>query len=304
MSLTKKLAIKTPSAEQVLTPKWATDSNIHLSVKRDDLIHPVISGNKWRKLKYALIEAEKHKVKHIGSFGGGFSNHLHALGFCCHQLNIQLTAIVRGDYSHNLTPMLQDLMSWKTDIQYVDKATYSKRNDTEYLQTIKQNSADVLIIPEGGSQQQALRGVKEIVSELTHNYDYIMAPVASGGTLAGLINGVAKYCPNTKIIGVGVLKGQGYLEELVHTLLPAEIKNTANWRINHDYHFGGYAKSNNELNQFCEAFFQQTQVQIEPVYSGKLMFAIQALASQGFFPTNSRVLALHTGGLQGARQKN
>lgn len=321
MSLTAKLNIQTPSPEQVISPHWEAlqeSQGIQISVKRDDLIHPEISGNKWRKLKHALVPAIAANTKHIISFGGGFSNHIHALGYCCHQLNIHFTAIIRGDYSKNPSPMLQDLVSWKANIQYVDRNTYQQRTDPSYLQTLQQQYPNALLIPEGGSQLQALKGVAEIVDELREPYDYIVAPVASGGTLAGLItalspclsscltSGLTKK-PKTsacKVLGIGVLKGEGYLEQLVSDLLADSLANnqqTQNWQINHDYHFGGYAKSSNELKQFCRDFQQQTQINIEPVYSGKLFFALRNLIAKGYFPKGSRILALHTGGLQGAR---
>ncbi|WP_428982841.1 1-aminocyclopropane-1-carboxylate deaminase/D-cysteine desulfhydrase [Paraglaciecola aquimarina] len=270
-----------------------------LTVKRDDLIHPIISGNKWRKIKYQLLDAVQNNNQHVISFGGGFSNHLHALAYCCQQLGIKFTAIVRGDYSQNLTPMLQDLIAWRSDIRYVNKITYQARNGS-YLQTLKQEFPQSIIVPEGGSSQYALQGVGEIINELHDEYDYIIAPVASGGTLAGLINRVSEQSLSTKILGIGVLQGKGYLEELVNELLPTN--NHANYLVNHDYHFGGYAKKTVELVDYCEKFFQQNKIAIEPVYSGKLFFAIQQLIAQNYFPTESRILALHTGGIQGTRK--
>lgn len=301
-SLTAQLNIATPSAETAIHTDWANQNGITLSVKRDDLLHPVISGNKWRKLKYALKAASKAKVQHIISFGGGFSNHLHALGYCCHHLGIQLTAIVRGDYSLNPTPMLLDLKNWQTNIQYVDRKTYQQRSELDYQQSLQQQYPGASIIPEGGSQLLAIRGVSEIIDELSDSYDYIVAPVASGGTLAGLSSAIGKNktFSNCQILGIGVLKGQGYLEQLVDDLLEVDSSQT-NWQINHDFHFGGYAKSTNELRLFCQDFYQQTTIPIEPVYSGKLFWAIRALLKAGYFPKNSRILALHTGGLQGAR---
>jgi 1-aminocyclopropane-1-carboxylate deaminase len=278
--------------------EWPGAGNYQITLKRDDLLHPVISGNKWRKLKFALLEAQQNQIKHIISFGGGFSNHLHALGYCCQQMNIRFTAIVRGDYSGNPSPMLQDLVSWGAQLRYVDRSTYKLRDQPEYLTNLQQRYSEATIIPEGGSQALALKGVSEIISELEGNYDYIMAPVGSGGTLAGLIN---QSQPSTKIIGIAVLKGKDYLESLVNQLLPAAAKDKSNWQINHDYHSGGYAKTNSELKAFCENFLQQTDIHIEPVYSGKLFFALKDLIAKQEFPEGSKILALHTGGLQGAR---
>lgn len=301
-ALTTQLAINTPSPESIIQPDWAAKLGITIAVKRDDLLHPVISGNKWRKLKHALILAVDANTQHIISFGGGFSNHLHALGYCCHKLNIHFTAIVRGDYSQNPSPMLQDLVRWNTTIQYVDRRTYQQRGEPDYLDMLKQPYPGALIIPEGGSQRQALQGVEDIIQELQAQYDYILAPVASGGTLAGLIQGATKHPKqhDCQILGIGVLKGEGYLEQLVRDLLN-EDDHTKNWLINHHYHFGGYAKSSHELAGFCGDFCQQTGINIEPVYSGKLFFALRDLMRKEYFAPKSRILALHTGGLQGAR---
>jgi 1-aminocyclopropane-1-carboxylate deaminase len=300
MYLTEKLANNIASPEQVIKPDWLGAQNFQLSIKRDDLLHPIISGNKWRKLKYALVDASEEQIKHIISFGGGFSNHLHALGYCCFQLNIKFTAIVRGDYSQNLSPMLQDLLHWNTEIDYVDRLTYKRRDSADYLALLEENHPNAMIIPEGGSQNLALKGVAEIISELNQTYDYIIAPVASGGTLAGLIQGVAEHSPKTKILGIAVLRGQTYLEQLVTDLLANNFVGL-DWQINHDYHFGGYAKTNSELKAFCEYFYRQNKIRIEPVYSGKLFYAVKTLVSQSLLPEGSKILILHTGGLQGAR---
>lgn len=296
--LERLLNIQSPSPTHLIRPDWPGAENHQITLKRDDLLHPVISGNKWRKLKYALLEAQQNQVKQLISFGGGFSNHLHALAYCCYQMNIRFTAIIRGDYSGNPSPMLRDLVSWGAELNYVDRLTYQLRDKPEYLASLQQQYPDGIIIPEGGSQALALKGVGEVITELNEDYDYIMAPVGSGGTLAGLINTTQS---NTHIMGIAVLKGKGYLESLVSQLLPAPVKSKSNWHINHHYHLGGYAKTTSELNAFCDTFFQQTAIQIEPVYSGKLFFALRDLIEKHVFPQGSRILVLHTGGLQGAR---
>ncbi len=292
--LQQALNIDAPSpVHTLITPDYP---NIQLDVKRDDLLHSVISGNKWRKLKYALLKASNDNVEHIISFGGGYSNHLHALAFTCHRLGISMTAIVRGDYTNNLTPMLNDISAWGSNIQYVDRKTYQRRENKDYISELIQQYERGIVIPEGGSQSLALSGVSEIVHELQQFYDIIIAPVGSAGTLAGIIDGVSN--TNSKVLGIGVLKGQGYLEELVSRFLPNE---SDNWQINHQYHFAGYAKSTPELVDFCQRFEAQHKITIEPVYSGKMFFAIDDLLSNGFFPSGSRILAIHTGGLQGKR---
>lgn len=290
------LQLTTPSVETMLTNGLWQQQAITVHVKRDDTLHPIISGNKWRKLKYSLVQALENNTQHIVSFGGGFSNHLHALAYCCWQLNIRFSAIIRGDYRANPSPMLQDMMEWNSHIHYVTKAEYQQRNQQQYLQQLQLRYNDALIIPEGGSNELALKGVAEIVDELDRPYDYIIAPIASGGTLAGLIQ--ATHNSKTQIVGIGVLKGRGYLEELVQALLGQTY---CHWEICHDFTFGGYAKQSPELRDFCQEFQRVTRIELEPVYSGKLFFALQHLIQQHYFSPGSTVLALHTGGLQGTR---
>ena len=300
------------SPEQPLSLPWITGADVAVTVKRDDLLHPVISGNKWRKLKYALlpiatkVKAQEHL--HIVSFGGGFSNHIHALAYCCHQLNqhgnyLRFTPIIRGDYSAHLTPMLNDIINWGAQVNYVDRITYKKRTQKAYLEALKftyesQFATQVSIIPEGGSQHSALPGLSELIAELTTHYDYILCPVASGGTMAGLITALQSV--HSKVVGVAVLKGKEYLQQLVTELLPVTCRNT-NWSIVDDFHFGGYAKKTSVLVDFCEEFHAESGIEIETVYSGKLFFALKQLITQNYFPPKSRILVIHTGGLQGAR---
>lgn len=291
--LEEQLGIQLPSPLEPFTPNWPGADKRQILVKRDDLIHPLISGNKWRKLKHALATLPKSVI----TFGGGYSNHLHALGFVCHRLNIPMRAIVRGHYP-NLTPTLQDLNQWGTDIEFVDKIEYKKRAQPDYLESLSERSPEAAVIPEGGSQDQALLGVAEILQELPETPDYILAPVASGGTLAGLISAGS----DASILGIGVLKGEEYLNSLVEQLLPkATREQQCHWKILADYHHGGYAKAPADLKAFCDEFNQAHGFDIEPVYSGKLFWALKDLLAKEFFPEGTTIVMLHTGGLQGAR---
>ena len=233
-------------------------------VKRDDRIHPVISGNKWRKLKFALNVSPSQCMDlpsdsgakppcSVVSFGGGFSNHLHALGYLCNQLHIPFHAIIRGDYTKHPSPMIQDLVKWGAQILYVNKATYQQRDNSAYLTGLQKQFPDALIIPEGGSQMAAIKGVQDVINEIDIPFDRIIAPVASGATLAGLTSALS---PHQHAIGIGVLKGEGYLEGLVEQFLEPEfnskcklteasglgINKKSQFSINHDFHCGGYGK--------------------------------------------------------------
>ena len=303
----EKLNIHLPSPIQTLPAKVFDDvSGIELLIKRDDLIHPVISGNKWRKLQQVFegtfADGHGDHVEKIVSFGGGFSNHLHAVGCACYQLNIPFTAMVRGNYADNLTPMLKDLKTWNADIQWLTKIQYQQKTDHDWLKQTLHDYEKHLVIPEGGSSRQVHFGMQQLVDELPEELDYLLCPVGSGGTLAGLIQAMYQRQRKTKVIGIGVLKGQGYLEDLVTELVTEKDALTHQpWHIFHDYHFGGYGKADETLRNYCQHFFEKSNIEIEPVYSGKLMFAIQDLLSKGYFAANSTVCALHTGGLQGNR---
>jgi len=317
-----KSSLVLPSPLTPFRPNWIGADNVSLFVKRDDAIHPIISGNKWRKLSEVLTHPLPCKIL---SFGGGFSNHLHALGFACFKLGISLTAVIRGNYRANPTPMIKDLMQWNTEIQYVDRETYKKRNDESYLRQLKQEYNEAVIIPEGGSQAQALFGIRQMVNEIDMDFDVLITPVASGAPLAGVASALnLRNAKNESIdgrqsfrnaIGIGVLKGEGYLEDLVEQLISSfsvngyrqntnrvlSIPQSACWHIEHGYHFGGYAKSPHELNAFCEAFNNTMEFEIEPVYSGKTFYAVKDMLAKNTFKDGTRIVILHTGGLQGAR---
>lgn len=302
LHLGHQLGMKLPSPEQPLRFNWHNPNNVSLTVKRDDLIHPVVSGNKWRKLSHALEDALKLGANKIVSFGGGYSNHLHALGYCCQALGLDFTAIIRGDYSNNLTPMLTDLLAWGASLEFVNKQSYKQRSDADYLQQLQSRFPGAIIIPEGGSQQQAFSGVGELVEELNGDYQQIMLPVASGGTLAGLIATLAQVEQlQTALTGIAVLKGENYLEGLVEGLLSNSLQPAPDWSIDHRFHFGGYAKCPQPLLDFCQQFSQQQNFAIEPVYSGKVFYALKTMLENAEMPANSRVLVIHTGGLQGNR---
>lgn len=305
-NLVNLLSLRLPSPIQKLPVDWRPESNLSIYVKRDDLIHPIISGNKWRKLQGHLTRSpqlsKQAHPKHIVSFGGGYSNHLHSLGYCCQKLGIQLHAIVRGNYQLTPTPMLQDIQNWGANIHYVTKLEYQKRHDNDYLEQLGKTYPEALIIPEGGSDKHALEGIANIIEELdpeaNNPFDYILCPVASGGTLAGLNQAIYDWKLNAKLVGIAVLKGEGYLEELVEKLQFPDVPKAT---ILHDYHCGGYAKAPDYLKDFCSQFNAQYDIPVEPVYSGKLFYALKQLIESGYFPAQSRILLLHTGGLQGAR---
>jgi len=280
-----------------------TQHNVRVQVKRDDIIHPIISGNKWRKLKYNLEHLQQNKnISGVLSFGGSYSNHIHALAFACYQKKIPCAGIIRGeeDYANNFT--LTWARHWGMKLHFVDRKTYRRRHDADYLVQLQQEFPNYFIVPEGGSNKFAISGVAEIINELNQqtDYDTLITPTGSGGTLAGLIAGDCNTSVSLhKLLGIAVLKEANYLVAKIQELLPDSAKNHNNWKLFTDFHRGGYAKfSPLDATRILE-FNHVTGVDFEPVYSGKMILAFLDLLEQGYFTKGERIVLLHTGGMQG-----
>jgi len=273
-----------------------------VAVKRDDLLHPIISGNKWRKLKYNLLEAKKLNRTSVLSFGGAYSNHIHALAFACKQQKLQSIGIIRGEveYANNFT--LRWAQHWGMKLVFVDRKTYKERHQQNYLERLQQQFPNSFIVPEGGSNALALLGAAEICHELENqtHYHSLMLPVGSGGTLAGLVVGDKG---EHNLIGISVLKqgvnNNDYLNSEVNNLLPTAAQNFNNWHIQENFHRGGYAKFSEADCLRIVDFVKATSIPFEPVYSGKMLLACLDLIEQGYFAAGSKIILLHTGGLQG-----
>lgn len=272
------------------------EHNITLRIKRDDLIHPIISGNKWRKLKYTLQHALNNGHEHLISMGGAYSNHLHALAYIGHQLKLKTTGLIRGEPPAKENQTLQDLRQWGMALEFINRSEFRKLRKHRGHDAAPAQKYKGYWIPEGGTNQNALRGVAEIIDEIDTDYDVITLACGTGTTLAGL----AKVVPSKKkIIGFSALKGGGFLENDVKK----QIKNNSivNWSINFDYHFGGFAKSTNELITFINEFESQTQIPLEPLYNGKMLYGLFDLIKNERFKKGQHIIAIHTGGLQGNR---
>lgn len=280
-----------------------TQHNVRVQVKRDDIIHPIISGNKWRKLKYNLRHVQQTKnISGVLSFGGSYSNHIHALAFACYQQKIPCIGIIRGEehYANNFT--LTWARHWGMKLHFVDRQTYRRRHNPDYLLQLQQEFPNYFIVPEGGSNKWAISGVAAIISELNQqtNFDTLITPTGSGGTLAGLIAGDYSASGHLhKLLGIAVLKEADYLVADILKLLPASAKHHNNWQLLTDFHRGGYAKfSPCDAARILE-FNQITGVHFEPIYSGKMILAFLDLLAQGYFAKDERIVLLHTGGMQG-----
>lgn len=281
--------IQDSKLEKLILPE-CEQAGVTLYVKRDDLIHPIISGNKWRKLKYILEHALSNNHQHLISMGGPYSNHLHALAYIGNQLNIKTTAYIRGEEIQTQT--LSDMQTWGMDLIYVDRNTFRKlRNYKDYdCDLAKKHNG--YWIPEGGSNPLALKGVTDLVNEINIEFDVLALSCGTGTTLAGITKEVNKQ----NILGFSSFKGKDFLSDDIKQTFSI---NKDNWSINNDYHFGGFGQYNETLLNFMQKFNQQNNIPLEQVYTGKLFYGLIDLIIQNHFQKETTIVVLHTGGLQG-----
>ncbi len=269
---------------------------VKLSIKRLDQVHPEISGNKWFKLKYNLKYAEENGYDTLLTFGGAYSNHIHATAAAGKIFGFKTIGIIRGEEHLPLNPTLSFARENGMRLFYLRRSLYRKKMENIFLDHLKNHFGEVYIIPEGGTNRLAVKGTSEIINGLENDYDYICAPVGTGGTSAGIIAGLAG---SKNFLGFSVLKGGDFLLQTIkHLILSFNGKTYSNWNLNLDYHFGGYAKLNYELINFINKFEDLNGIKLDPIYTGKMLFGINELIKTGK-PGFNKILALHTGGLQG-----
>jgi len=289
---------------QKICDPFIKESGVSVFVKREDLNHPLLSGNKYHKLKYNLDEAEKKGYKTLLTFGGAYSNHIYATAAAGKIFGLKTIGIIRGEEHLPLNPTLSFAKECGMRLFYLNRKSYRKKHEDEIINLLKDKFGDFYLIPEGGTNELAVKGCSEIINTIDIDFDYICCPCGTGGTLAGLAAGIHSVFGNAdnkkKAIGFSVLKGAGFLQENIRALLNSYLnKESGNWQINLDYHFGGYAKINRVLIDFINNFQSENNIPLEPVYTGKMMFGIYDLVKKGFFSKGKTIIALHTGGLQG-----
>ncbi len=271
-------------------------NGVKLFIQREDLRHPFISGNKWWKLKYNIEEAKMQKAHTLLTFGGAFSNHLAATSFAGKENGFSTIAIVRGDEVENAT--LSFCKDNGMDLRFVSREEYKlKQSDQrEVRPPTDEGESGIWVIPEGGANEFGMRGCTEILDERSAEFDYIIAPCGTANTLSGLIISSKEH---HKILGFPVLKGADFLQEEVQKNLQHFSCIKKNWQLIFDYHFGGYAKINDELISFILDFQQRYKIPLDAVYTGKMMYGVFDLIGKYAFPVGSKILMIHTGGLQG-----
>jgi 1-aminocyclopropane-1-carboxylate deaminase len=285
-----------PSLNQKIDMPFS--SNCSLYIKREDLIHPIVSGNKFRKLKYNIIQAKVENKSCLLTFGGAYSNHIAAVAYAAKENNLESIGIIRGDELVNKTienPTLQFAQKCGMKFDFVSREKYRLKQEDTFIENLKQKHGDFYLIPEGGTNEFAIKGCEEILTSDDDTFGYICCSVGTGGTISGIIN-----CSKNsqQVLGFPALKGN-FLEEDIRKFV-----NKSNWKLITDYHFGGYGKIDSELIAFINTFYEKTGIPLDPIYTGKMVFGVMDLIQTNYFPKGSKILLIHTGGLQGIQGMN
>lgn len=273
-------------------------NNISLTIKREDLIHPFISGNKYRKLKYNLLQAKAENQETLLTFGGAFSNHIAAVAYAGKESGFKTIGIIRGDELIDKiegNPTLKFAQENGMQFEFVSREDYRLKSEINFLDNLKAKFGDFYLVPEGGTNELAVRGCEEILTPEDAEFNYVCCAVGTGGTISGISNSAL---PNQKVLGFPALKGDFLKDEI------RIFAKNQNWELITDYHFGGYGKVNLELIAFINQFFDENQIPLDPIYTGKMVFGVIDLIRKDYFPENSEILLIHTGGLQGIQGMN
>jgi len=269
-----------------------------ITIKREDQIHPLVSGNKFRKLKYNIQEAVKQKHTKLLTFGGAFSNHILATAAAGNLKHLQTVGVIRGDelgkdvaktLANNST--LRKASEYGMKFEFISREYYQDKTKPQFIETLQEKHGDFYSIPEGGTNELAVKGCEEILEKEDYQFDYICSCVGTGGTISGIINSAQKH---QKILGFPALKG-GFLRDEIQRY--SKFKD--NWELISDYHFGGYGKYTDELIHFINRFKKITQIPLDPIYTGKMMYGVVNMIKNKLIPAGSKILIVHTGGLQG-----
>jgi len=282
---------------QEIHDSFISSFGVRLLVQRTDLNHPHISGNKWFKLKYNIAEAKKNNFETLLTFGGAFSNHIAATAAAGKKFGFKTIGIIRGDEKNELNNTLQFASDCGMELIFISREKYREKENIEFIEELKNRFGKFYLLPEGGSNLLAVKGCAEIIQNSTISFDCICCSCGTGTTIAGIASTLKT---TQKAIGFSALKGADFLEPSIEKyIFEFTGERKMNWEINHDYHFGRYAKVTNELKKFMIDFEKNNHIPLDFVYTGKLFFGIYDLIRKGYFVKGETVLVLHTGGLQG-----
>jgi 1-aminocyclopropane-1-carboxylate deaminase/D-cysteine desulfhydrase-like pyridoxal-dependent ACC family enzyme len=307
----------TSSPLQKLQSTFLENAGIALYIKRDDLLHPLFGGNKWRKLKYNLIHAREANFNTLLTFGGAWSNHIYATAAAGSHFGFKTIGLIRGEKHTPLNATLSFAKECGMQLHYIDRMEYRHKNEAEYIERLKQQFGNVYILPEGGSNSLALKGCAEIVEEIDIPFDVICCASGTGATLAGMASAITAAHTTTEqsvtaqekmAIGFSALKGGEFLAAEVTAFLNSinnkDKEPASNWCIESRYHFGGYAKINEELVQFMHEFQSRYGIPLDAVYTSKMFYGLFELIKSGSFKPGTKIIAVHSGGLQGNKGFN
>ncbi|MEA5515391.1 1-aminocyclopropane-1-carboxylate deaminase/D-cysteine desulfhydrase [Nodularia sp. UHCC 0506] len=292
-----------PPFTQHIENEISRRAGVELSVLRLDIMHPLVNGNKWFKLKYNLLEAKHQNLRTLLTFGGAYSNHIFATASAGNLFGFRTIGVIRGEERLPLNPTLSFAKQQGMQLVYLNRETYRQKHTRELQEDLKQRFGDVFIIPEGGSNLNGVRGCTEIVKD-AGTFNTICVACGTGTTLAGIALSLNQ---GQRVIGFPVLKKGEFLAQDIENLLrnylgsglPVPNNSPAPWELVCDYHFGGYAKVNNELLRFAKEFEQEHQITLDYTYTSKMFYAVMDLTQKGMFSKGDRLLLIHTGGLQG-----
>jgi 1-aminocyclopropane-1-carboxylate deaminase len=276
-------------------------NSISVTIKREDLIHPFVSGNKFRKLKYNLLQAKEENQETLLTFGGAYSNHIAAVAFAGKENGFKTIGIIRGDELRDkiaTNPTLQFAQNCGMQFEFISREEYRLKNEIPFLENLKQQHGDFYLIPEGGTNDLAIKGCEEILTNEDEQFNFICCAVGTGGTISGIINSVL---PHQKVLGFPALKGDFLKDEIRSfvTDVPDE-----KWELITNYHFGGYGKVNQDLVTFINEFLKNNDIPLDPIYTGKMVFGVIDMIVANYFPAESKILLIHTGGIQGIEGMN
>jgi 1-aminocyclopropane-1-carboxylate deaminase len=279
------------------------NSGISLSIKREDTIHPLISGNKYRKLKYNLKAAKKQNKHTLLTFGGAHSNHLAATAAAGLECGFKTIGIVRGEeleekheQGNPINSTLDLAIRQQMKLNFVSRNDYRNKTSPTFINSLKEKFGEFYLIPEGGTNSLAIKGCEEILNKNDQEFEVICVAVGTGGTISGVINSAENH---QELLGFPALKGSFLKSEIDKYVL-----NDKNWSLINKYHFGGFAKISEELISFINKFKVETGIPLDPIYTGKMMFGIVDLIKRDYFERGTKILAIHTGGLQGIKGIN
>ena len=273
-------------------------ADVTLFIKREDVLHRYISGNKFRKLKYNLVEAKKQNKATLLTFGGAFSNHILAVAAAGYENGFKTVGIIRGEELAAKivsNPTLRKAQEFGMVFEFVSRDAYREKNSSAFIEALVLRYGDFYLLPEGGTNDLAVKGCEEILTVDDASFDYICCAVGTGGTISGIIN-----CSkdSQQVLGFPALKGDFLREDICNFVTKS------NWGLQTDYHFGGYGKCTSELISFINAFYLKHNVPLDPVYTGKMVYGVLDLIEKKVFPAHSKILMIHTGGLQGIAGMN